>query len=81
MLAWWGQGRATATSTRSSDRTQGNEDGQSAHREVIASTVGDFGKGVGRARGDEDDVGPSAKFDMEDWVTNLVVRLEEGIRL
>lgn len=77
MLGLWGQGRAAATSARSLDWTaEGNEEDASPHRKVIASAVGNFGKGVGRARGDEHDVRPSAKFDVEDWVTNLVVWLQ-----
>ena len=45
------------------------------HCKVIANTMRNLRKRVGRAWGYEDDVRPSAKFDVEDWITNLIVRL------
>ena len=51
------------------------DNSKGSHRKVITGTVRNFGKRVGRARSDEYDVRPSAKFDVEDWITNLIVRL------
>jgi len=54
-------------------RIRGSSKG--SHRKVIAGTVSDLGKRIGRARGDKDDVCPSAEFYVQDWITNLIVRL------
>jgi hypothetical protein len=49
--------------------------GSLAYCEIVADAVGDLGEGVGRARCDEHNVGPAAKLDVQNGLSDAIVRL------
>ena len=47
-----------------------------AYHEIVADAVGDLGEGVGGARCDEHNVGPAAKLDVQNRISDAIVRLK-----
>jgi len=46
-----------------------------AYYEIVADAVGDLGEGVGGARCDEHNVGPAAKLDVQNGISDAIVRI------
>jgi hypothetical protein len=53
--------------------------GSLAYYEIVADAVGDLGEGVGRARCDEHNVGPAAELDVQNGISDAIIRLKKNV--